>query len=164
MKYMNMSRESREKLMAALRSMPDLLAESFSDLPPSLHTASGPGGGFSPVEHVWHLADLEQMGFAERIRRLRTESHPMLPDFAGNVIACERGYKSLPLSEGIAAFREARQRNLSALESLGQEEWTRQGEQEGVGPVSLCDLPSMMAEHDSAHREEIEAWLDCMAR
>jgi hypothetical protein len=34
--------------------------------------------------------------------------------------------------------------------------------QEGFGPVSLCDLPSMMAEHDDSHRREIEAWLDCM--
>ena len=150
--------------MSDLESMPAFLDESLSRLPASLHAVPGPGGGFSPVEHVWHLADLEEMGFAERIRRLRTEPNPMLADFAGDVVARERDYKSLSLEAGIAAFRKVRERNLSALESLKREEWTRRGEQEGVGPVSLCDLPAMMAEHDRSHRQEIEAWIGYMER
>ena len=34
----------------------------------------------------------------------------------------------------------------------------RNGSQEGVGRVGLCDIPLMMAEHDAAHRAEIEEW------
>jgi hypothetical protein len=30
----------------------------------------------------------------------------------------------------------------------------------GVGPISMCDMPSLMAEHDDSHRSEITAWLD----
>jgi hypothetical protein len=30
--------------------------------------------------------------------------------------------------------------------------------QDGVGPIILCDVPAMMAEHDAAHRVEIRAW------
>ena len=56
------------------------------------------------------------------------------------------------------AFREARRANLAAFARLGEAEWSRAGSQEGVGAVSLCDLPAMMAEHDRAHRAEIEAW------
>jgi len=159
MKYINLPRESREKLMAGLEQMPAFVAAAFADLPPSRHAEPGRDGTFSPVEQAWHLADLEDMGFTERIRRLRTESHPHLPDFAGDVVARERDYKALSLSEGIAAFRRARARNLSALRSLTREEWTRRGEQEGVGAVALCDLPTMMAAHDEGHRREIEAWL-----
>jgi hypothetical protein len=32
------------------------------------------------------------------------------------------------------------------------------GTQEGVGKVSLCDMPGFMSQHDSAHRGEIESW------
>jgi len=30
--------------------------------------------------------------------------------------------------------------------------------QEGVGTVSLCDMPAFMSQHDAAHRAEIEDW------
>ena len=77
-----------------------------------------------------------------------------LPD--GATIAGFRVLRSL--GEGLAAFRRARARNLAALRAVPTEGWTRAGTQQGVGRVSLCDLPGMMAEHDSAHRAEIEAW------
>lgn len=160
MKYMNLSRESRKVLLEGLEGMPDFLAATFSDLPAALHDSPGPDGSFSPVEQAWHLADLEEMGFAARIRRLRSEAHPRLPDFMGDVVARERNYKSLSLREGIAAFRQARSRNLATLKGLRKAEWTRGGTQDGFGPVSLCDLPSMMTEHDESHRREIEAWLE----
>jgi len=160
MKYMNLPRESREHLLAGLAAMPEFLDESFAQLPAALHVAPGLDDGFSPVEQVWHLADLEEMGFAERIRRLRAESHPRLPDFAGDVVARERNYKALSLLEGIAAFRRARERNLAVFRQLDPDEWAKGGEQDGMGPVSLCDMPSMMAAHDASHRNEIEAWFD----
>jgi hypothetical protein len=60
--------------------------------------------------------------------------------------------------EALAAFRAARRDNLAALRALGEEEWTRAGTQEGVGPVTLCDVPAMMREHDAGHREEMRGW------
>jgi len=158
--YMNLPAASREKLIADLAAMPGFLDDSFANLPPSVHALPGPNGSFSPVEHAWHLADLEEMGFALRIRRLRAESHPELADFAGDDVAKERNYKSLSLRDGIEAFRVARQKNLATLANLAADEWTRGGEQEGVGAVSLCDIPSMMAAHDESHRREVRAWLD----
>jgi len=159
LEYMNLPTESRDRLMKRLAAMPQFLDDAFGHLPPSVHVLPGPNGSFSPVEQAWHLADLEEMGFAERIRRLRADSHPRLSDFAGDQVAKQRDYKSLSLQEGIEAFRNARHRNLSTLGNLGEDEWTRSGEQEGVGPVSLCDIPSMMAAHDESHRQEVLAWL-----
>lgn len=158
MRYLDLPPEARETLLAELAAMPDFLDASFTGLPAAQHAAPGPGDSFSPVEQAWHLADLEVMGFAERIRRLRTETHPRLPDFFGDVVARERNYKELSLREGLAAFRRARERNVAAFAQLDPEEWMRDGEQDGVGPVSLCDLPSMMVAHDASHRCEIEAW------
>ena len=158
MRYMQLSVTDREALLTRLEAMPGLLRSTFATLSPAEAAAPGPEDSFAPVEHCWHLADLEREGYAVRIRRLLAEDDPALPDFDGARIAAERGYRSLSLTAGIEAFREARAANVEALRALGDRAWLRGGTQEGVGPVTVCDLPAMMAEHDEGHRREIEAW------
>lgn len=157
MKYVNLGRNEREGLLEELAAMPDFLVERFGSLDPETAAKPGPAGSFSPVEHCWHLADLEREGFGVRIDRLRTENAPHLADFPGNRLALEREYRKRDLAEGIAAFREARAMNLAALASVEDAAWSRAGTQEGVGSVMLCDLPNMMAQHDRSHRAEIES-------
>ena len=159
MKYMRLNRQQQRDFLAELDSMADFLAASFADLTPVQRLQNGRGGSFSPIEHVWHLADLEQQGFAERIRRLRQEVCPELADFEGASIAREGNYRQRSWSQGIEAFRRTRAANLAQLRGLGKEQWLRRGNQQGVGPVTMCDMPSLMAEHDDAHRAEIEQWL-----
>ena len=158
MRYAMPGQGERDGMMAALQAMPEFLAEQFAALPPEVASRPGPGGAFSPVEHCWHLADLEREGYAARIARLLTEAEPVLPDFDGGRIALERQYRTKSLAAAIEAFREARRANLSVFAGLVEANWSRGGSQEGVGRVALCDLPAMMAEHDRAHRVEIEAW------
>src|ERR1043165_4701181 len=99
------------------------------------------GGGFSLHEHVWHLADLERHGFAERIRLLLECDSPHLPDFDGERWAHERDYHSLPLHEGLRAFATFRRANLARLTVLSEAERERTGVQEGVGRIALGELP-----------------------
>lgn len=159
MRYMQLTRTDQEAMLAELAAMPHYLETAFGRLPAADVTRPGPGGAFSPVEHAWHLADLEREGYAVRIERLLHETAPVLPDFDGARIAQERNYRALSLQAGIDAFRTARAANLARLRAIAGEAWLRAGTQEGVGPVALCDLPAMMAEHDAGHRAEIEAWL-----
>jgi hypothetical protein len=156
--YVKFNAGEREELLRSLSAMPDYLYEQFDSLTAEDARLPGPGGAFSPVEQVWHLADLEREGFGVRIRRLRDEQAPRLPDFDGAGIARERHYRSLSLREGLAAFALARKANLATLQSLPGEAWARRGTQEGVGVVTLCDLPALLLQHDQAHRLEIEEW------
>ena len=158
MRYLMLNKTGQETLFSELEAMPAFLEASFGTASLSDAIAPGPDGAFSPVEHCWHLADLEREGYAVRIRRLRQEADPLLPDFDGARIARERRYKSRSLAAGIAAFGDVRLRNISALRALSPEEWMRRGTQDGVGVIALCDVPAMMAEHDASHRQEIEAW------
>ena len=146
-------------VIESLLSMPDVLDASFGGLSPGDATRPGPNGELSPVEICWHLADLEAEGYAVRIRRLLGEESPLLPDFDGAAIAKARDYRSLSLAHGLAAFRAARRANVAALRQLTDDEWRRSGTQEDVGPVALCDMPLLMAEHDAGHREEVDAWV-----
>ncbi len=157
MRYMQLSGADQATLLQHLSAMPVFLDAAFGGLSAAQARVAG-ADGFSPVEQCWHLADLERDGYAVRIRRLLNEVEPALPDFDGERVARERNYSSLSLADGIEAFRRARSENLAALRALTTSEWDRRGTQEGVGRVGLCDIPLMMAEHDAAHRAEIEAW------
>jgi hypothetical protein len=137
--------------------MPGFLARAAAYLGPETLRRAGPDGGFSFVEHAWHLADLEREGYGERVKRLLAETAPHLPDFDGARIARERGYRSLSFAEGLRAFRESRIANLRTLGALPDAAWSRGGTQEGVGRVCLADIPTTMAEHDAGHRAEVEA-------
>jgi len=159
MRYTLMRQGDQESLMAGLISMPDVLEASFGALSADDAAQPGPDGGLSPVEICWHLADLEAEGYAIRIRRLLGEQSPQLPDFDGGAIAKARDYRARALVDGLNAFRAARRANVDALRGLTTDDWLRSGTQDGVGPVALCDIPSMMAEHDGSHREEVDAWL-----
>jgi hypothetical protein len=158
MQYMALPPQQREALLETLEQMPQYLEQQFRSLTAEMIRQQDADGSFSPVEQVWHLADLEREGFGLRIERLLSETEPQLPDFDGAAIAVTRRYRSLSLTAGLAAFREARQRNLARLRTIAADAWTRSGQQQGVGRVSLCDLPGFMSQHDAAHRGEISAW------
>jgi hypothetical protein len=139
--------------------MPEFLRRQIEGITRDEARARGPNGAFSPLEQCWHLADLEREGYGVRIEKLLSETDPFLPDFDGDRIARERQYSiRATLAEAIVAFAEARLANLETLAALPAEAWTRAGTQEGVGAVTLSDLPAMMREHDATHRAEIEAW------
>lgn len=158
MKYLRLDRAERKTLMDGLEAMADFVAARFAQVSAEEAARNGPNETLAPVEQCWHLADLEREGFGARIRRLLDEKDPFLPDFDGARLARERRYRSRSLEEGLAAFRAERRANLAVLRTVAVEQWNRAGTQEGVGRVALCDLPAMMAEHDAAHRAEIEAW------
>lgn len=140
-----------------LARMPRDLERLAAELAGERERTRPPDGSFAFVEHVWHLADLEREGFAERIRLLRTEENPPLPDFDGARIARERDYRRLAVADGLEAFSKARAANLAALRSLSDAERSRAGTQEGVGRVMLGEIPARMLEHDRSHRGEIDA-------
>jgi len=164
MRYLMLNKAEQDTLLSELEAMPAFLEASLGTFSPPDSIASGANNTFSPVEHCWHLADLEREGYAVRIRRLREELDPLLPDFDGARIARERRYKSRSLAAGIAAFREARLKNIAAFRALSPDDWVRRGTQEGIGAIALCDVPATMTEHDHSHRQEIEAWKQARLR
>ena len=164
MQYMALKPAQRAALLGTLEDMPQYLARELLGLAPELTHQQGPDGAFSPVEQVWHLADLEREGFGWRIDTLLSEREPQLPDFDGAAVAAARDYRARSLTAGLAGFRAARQRNLATLRAIASPDWRRSGQQEGVGRVSLCDMPSFMSQHDAAHRAEIAAWKALLAR
>jgi hypothetical protein len=157
MNYMLLPPQGQQQILDQLASMTTFLAKRFgalADYEATIRVGNLP----SPVEQVWHLADLEREGFGVRIQRLLAEEGAELPDFDGTAVAQRRNYREKLLHEGLRAFARARQDNIDVLGRVTPQEWTRLGIQQGVGPVALGDIPTLMAEHDASHREEINAW------
>ena len=158
MQYMKLTEVQRHELIESLAAMETFLRKAFESLTSEEAQTLGPTGSFSPVEQVWHLADLEREGFGLRIRRLQAETNPHLSDFDGTKVARERDYRSLSLAAGLRTFEAAREANIETLKALSPEAWVRGGTQDGVGTVSLCDMPTFMHQHDQAHIAEIQEW------
>jgi hypothetical protein len=158
MLYMRLAPAERAGLIQDLAAMADYLQSAFHGLRDEQVTLPGPNGAFSPVEQVWHLADLEAEGFGTRIDRLLHEAAPQLPDFDGTAIARQRNYRARSLAEGLERFASARRANLVVLMAVPDAAWWNTGSQAGVGAVSLCDMPAFLLQHDQAHMAEIREW------
>src|SRR5918911_1869957 len=83
------------------------------------------GGGFSFVETVCHLRDIEREGYGARIERILGEEVPSLPDLDGARLALERRYGEQGFDDGLEDFASARARNLSALRAATDEQLRR---------------------------------------
>jgi len=150
-----MNRRELETLLLTLESTPLLLARAADGLSTSEARRRPAAGGFSLTENIWHLADLEREGFGVRIRRILSEEEPTLSNFDGDRFAREREYQTRDLASGLQSFSESRHRNVETLRSVTPADWNRRGVQDGLGPLSLADLPRKMAQHDRSHTSDV---------
>jgi hypothetical protein len=142
-----------EEALDLLEKLPMLLFE----IAPALEAVSArrPAEGFAWVEQVWHLADLEREGFGVRLHRLLNEDDPSLADFAGDKVAQERLYLQRSVQAGLLEFAHARAANVLRLRSLPPASRARAGRQEGIGRLTVEELPGRMLGHDDAHVGEL---------
>jgi hypothetical protein len=113
-------------------------------------------GAFSLLEQVWHLHDIDRLGYLDRVRRALVEKHPVLADVDGDRLAVERAYQKLPLRPGLDELLRARRRTLSRLAKVKDRDLRRPATLEGVGPVTLGELILRWRTHDLGHRVEVE--------
>ena len=109
---------------------------------------------FSLLEHACHRRDLEREGYLVRLRRLCTESLPVLQGFDGDTIARERHYLAQDAHAAARDFAAARGELLETLRTLTANDVSREGEFAGRR-ICVTDLVAMMVEHDRDHREQV---------
>ena len=148
---------------AALQAAAVYLAGT-ADLVAQLRLAMGPrqgyaqpaGGGFSLVQHLWHLADVEQHGWSQRFLLLRSAASPVLPGVDGDRLAVEGRYQQRPWRAAAARFIRLRRHSLAALQRCDLALLRRPvlfGGQSATG----ADVLAAMLAHDHEHRVEMAA-------
>src|SRR3984893_13184787 len=136
-----MNRREFETLLLTLESTPALLLRAADSLGPAEALRRPSERAFSFVESVWHLADLEREGYGVRIRRILAEENPAFANFDGARLDRERAYQERDVETGLASCERALAENLEMQRRLWPAEWNRCGSQEGVGRVTLSDIP-----------------------
>jgi hypothetical protein len=150
------TREEFQALVFSLEEMPRKVLRLVESLGEGEKVWKPRADEFSATENVCHLRDIEEEGYAVRIRRLLEESEPFLSDLDGARLARERDYNSQNMNEALDRFARARSGNVAALRSLPPDGLNRRGTFEGTGTVTLGQLLLMMREHDDAHIRELE--------
>lgn len=144
-----------EKVIAALSVMPKTLTEFVSRFPAKQWTLRPAGTGFSLVEHVCHLRDLDVV-FEQRIRAVRTTALPVIESVDGSALAEQQNYLEQNLSDAQEAFSRSRKRLCAALKKLEQEQLGRCGLRDGVRRMTLEELVRELLDHDRTHYAELD--------
>ena len=150
-----MNNADKQQVLAQLSRTPIQIAEMVKSLSPASVVVRPSPDEFSVVENVCHLRDIEVDGYAVRIRRLLTESNPMLADIDGAKLAIDRDYNRQDLQTALTTFKNAREANLSTLHNAAPDDFDREAELQGVGKINLARLLEMMCEHDEGHLDEL---------
>lgn len=148
-------------LFDRLLRFPDELA-TWVEACPAERLRQRPGGGFSLLEQLCHLRDLEREGFLLRIRRIVDEDMPELQEIDGSSLAIERDYQSQDAQTAWRDWRAARHETVALLREALPRHAARTGIYGGFGVVTLAELARGIAAHDESHRDEMAAWLGAL--
>lgn len=117
-------------------------------------------GSFSLAEHVWHLADLETLGWQPRFARILAEDRPRLPGVDGDRLAVEGRYQSRPWRGAARRFLAQRRRSLAALARFDDEVLRRPVTFAGARTRAGGVVAAAVA-HDREHREQMaQRWAE----
>ena len=142
---------------AVLAAMPAKLRAILETIPESRWGAPPKAGGFSLVEHLCHLRDIDGDGYRVRIERMLSEERPALPDIDGTQLAIERDYQAQDARMALDAFTVTRWAIVGRLGKLEPGERRRVGLMAGTTEIAIDGLVSVMLAHDSEHLDELDA-------
>jgi DNA-binding transcriptional ArsR family regulator/uncharacterized damage-inducible protein DinB len=111
-------------------------------------------GGFSLAEHLWHLADIETLGWTPRFERVLAERRPRLPGVDGDRLALEKRYQQQPWRGAARRFVSQRRRTMRCLARLDADLLNKPVVFAGRD-CSVGDLLAAMLSHDQEHRAEM---------
>lgn len=149
-------RAAFDELLARLAAMPAELARMAHAIPAGRWRTRPGGTGFSLVEHICHLRDLDRDVYRERIARLLAEDGPALASVDGVAIAAERRYAEQDADTALAAFGLARADLVAQLAATTPGQRQRYGIVDGVRRITLDELVEDIYHHDRTHILELD--------
>ncbi|HUG22525.1 DinB family protein [Piscinibacter sp.] len=144
-------------LLDTLQTFPERVSAFVDTFPAQHRRARAAAGGFSLVEHLCHLRDLEREGYALRIRRILAEDMPQLSEIDGATLAEQRGYQAQDAIAALDDWCTARGETVTLLRRALPEHTSRTGIFGGFGALTLGELAGGIAAHDQAHWNELQA-------
>jgi hypothetical protein len=149
---------SFDALIDRLNSMPERLRERL-DTGSDYLTVQLPEHGFSLIEHVCHLRDLEIEAFGIRVGRVLKDDLPLLDSVDGTALAAQRSYRTEAANQAFDSFSKARRRLVGRLRRLTDDQRRRMGVRDGIKRMTVDDLAWEIDDHDQTHILEMDELL-----
>ena len=144
-----------EALIDALDRFRDVLPALAGQVPASDRRWRPPGGGWTVLEILGHMANEEELDFRARIEStLADPRRPWVPiDPEGWVV--ERRYDEADWDATLARWSSERTRSVDWLRGLKGVDWSRRHDHPRLGPLRAGDLLVSWACHDALHARQI---------
>lgn len=146
-------RLSFPELLDTLRTLPATIAALYRQIPQEKLAVRPPGSGFSAIEHLCHLRDLDVV-YTQRVRLILTSTLPDLPSVDGIRLAEEHGYRTQQAENALAGLFSQRDALLAMLADTTPDQWQRLGLRDGCRRVTLVELVEEIHRHDQTHIQE----------
>ena len=149
-----MTNEEIQSLVAQYKAGYDEVAKSLEDFPEEQLSAHPIPGKWSAREIVQHLADSE-MNSAIRLRKLLTEDDAQIQGYDQENYAARLRYNERDIAPALDALRGARATTAQLLDSMTDEDWSREGTHSESGRYTACDWLKIYAAHAHNHAAQI---------
>ena len=152
-----MTDDERARRIEQLRDAPTRIAAATAGVADDrlyVRTADEPWSVNDVLAHVRSAADVRD----RFIRRLATEERASIPYRSARSELAKTDYLERSLTENLAAYTAKRVELITFLEALPLEGWTR-GASMRDRPETVASYAGYLADHDTAHCEQIEALL-----
>ncbi|MFY9802704.1 MAG: DinB family protein [Candidatus Acidiferrales bacterium] len=106
-------------------------------------------------EVLAHLAEVEVVGFRERVQLMMEKDNPRLEAYDQNAAYAAGKYSNLKARENLKKFCHERDRSLSALRYVPAKVLGRSGQHSNIGRVTIGQLMNEWAFHDLGHIRQI---------
>jgi len=147
--------DAQRELLGMYRATPDILRGLTRGLTDDDARTGGEGSdSWSPVEIVCHLRDAEERSMA-RTRMMRDEDRPALIGYDENELAEQGRYREQSLTAVVEELIRLREEHIRELEALTEDQWSREGEHNQMGTLSIQSITHHMAFHDAVHLAQL---------
>jgi hypothetical protein len=113
-------------------------------------------GKWSIRQIIAHLADSELV-CAHRMRQIIAEDNPILIAFDQEAWTRNLDYARRKPKQSLETFRRLRAENYELLKGVPEEAYTRAGNHNERGPVTLRTQVELLAEHAESHARQLQA-------
>ena len=157
-----MTGEERRVLIARYTDGVREVASALDGFPAAGLTARPIAGKWSAREIVHHLADSETTS-ALRLRRLLTETRPVITAYDQDLWAVRFRYNERDHAAAMAAFRAARENTQPVLEAMSEADWAREGWHTDAGLYTPETWLRIYSAHAHGHAGQIRRLREALA-
>ena len=142
----------RLEIIEALKKLPEHLEQELAGVSDSARRFRPAEGQWSINEVVGHLRDMVEV-WHTRLYEVWSQNDPLFTSFDGEASVIEKSYQDADVRKLVTEIAAERIKTVDLLSHAV--DWTRLGQQRGVGRRTLKQFAEFVLSHDEDHLNQI---------